>query len=69
MSSQYFVYFEIINLIHEGLLISLTYTSDSPTFQFTLGKRPAWPSKAFRSGIISHHETLRLGIVLIIREV
>jgi len=38
MSSQYIVYFEIIILIHQGFLISLTYTSDSPTYLFKKGQ-------------------------------
>jgi len=37
MSSRYVVYFEIIILAHDGVLISLTYTADSPTFLFWKG--------------------------------
>jgi len=74
MSSRYIVYFEIIILIHEGILLSLTYTSESPSFlfkkvnfmnfmvwnffQFTPAKRPARPVRAFRTGILWDCETM-----------
>jgi len=72
MSSRYVVYFGIIILAHDGVLISLTYTADSPRFLLVNtggGPRPPGENSCLKIKFLSLSETHSLGMIFIIPEV